>query len=357
MQDAKKILITGGAGFIGTHLARALTDKDYQVSILDNLSAQVHGRSSRFSGTGFKKIRFIKGDIRRKKDVIETIKNQDLVVHLAAETGTGQSMVKMSRYADVNVKGTAVLLEGIREYNPGIKKIVVASSRAVYGEGKFFCPEHGEVYPEGRAAEDLEAGKFECRCPVCKDWVQPLPTDENSLLNPQSFYGTTKLVQEQMIRHFGKSMGIPVVTFRYQNVYGPGQSLTNSYTGILAIFSSLLKKGRNVNIFEDGKERRDFIYIDDAVRVTVSGIENSSADWGIFNAGTGSFVTVYEIAGLLKEKFLSPSKLEITGDFRYGDIRHNFADTRLTGNKLGFVPEVSLDRGLDRFVEWVNSRI
>ena len=353
------ILITGGAGFIGSSLALGLLEKGHNVTILDNLSKQIHGENPQNSFL-YQRIQnrfnFLKGDVQNQDDCRKALKNQDVVVHLAAETGTGQSMYEIKKYCDCNVSGTAVLLDLITNDKLPIKKVIVASSRAIYGEGKYRCARHGDVYPVSRKDELMRAGKFECTCPHCDDQLTLRPTDENSKIHPTSIYGITKYTQEEMIHSVGRALHIPTVAFRYQNVYGPGQSLTNPYTGILSIFSTRIRNRKDIVIFEDGKESRDFVFIDDVVKATIMGIESENADYKSFNVGTGDSVSVIEIAEELIKNFGIEVLLHISGTYRLGDIRHNFADISAIKSQLGFIPQVSIQQGIEKFVAWVKSQ-
>lgn len=355
---AGKILITGGAGFIGSNLTLELVNKGYRITVLDNLSEQVHGdgKTSTLYLSIKDKVNFIKGDVRKKADWKKALKDQDIVVHLAAETGTGQSMYEISRYVDVNIQGTAHLLHFLANNKHSIQKVIVASSRAVYGEGKYFCEEHGIVYSEERREVDLIDGRFECTCPVCGGEVRLQATDEESKLHPTSVYGITKHNQEQMVLTVCSPLGIPAIAYRYQNVYGPGQSLSNPYTGILSIFSTQIKNNNQINIFEDGKESRDFVYIDDVVHATVLGIENDTVVNDIFNVGADKPIDVLTVAKTLISKYGSSMEPVITGNFRLGDIRHNYADLSKAKEILGFMPNHDFDTGVSKFVEWVNSQ-
>ncbi len=355
----KRVLITGGAGFIGSNLALKLLDRGYQVTVLDNLSEQIHGTDLDKSYT-YRLIRdktdFIRGDVNNPEDWKTALKQVSIVVHLAAETGTGQSMYDIRRYIDVNIGGTANLLEILTNQEHHVEKLIVASSRAVYGEGKYECDEHGIVYPNSRLDQDMAAGDFEIKCPICGRNVQLLPTDEQSMLHPISVYGFTKQAQEKLCMIVGESIGLPVVACRFQNVYGPGQSLKNPYTGILSIFSTRIKNGNDINIFEDGRETRDFVYIDDVTDAVILGIENNTADNETFNVGSGVLTDVLTVANTLKEKYGSQTKINVTGNYRLGDIRHNLGDLRLVHNKLGYTPKVSFTEGISRFTDWVDQQ-
>jgi dTDP-L-rhamnose 4-epimerase len=356
----KNILITGGAGFIGSSLALKLINKGYHIRVLDNLSSQIHGSNAIETSPLYKQIvnkaEFLKGSVTNYKDFANAIKDQNAIIHLAAETGTGQSMYKIKRYSDVNIGGTALLLDLLTNRKHQVKKVLIASSRAVYGEGKYECKTHGIVYPNTRNVAYLINRDYECKCPVCKSSLKCLPTSEDSKLNPSSIYGITKQNQEQFTMTVCPSIGISPVIFRFQNVYGPGQSLSNPYTGILSIFTTQIKNGNNISIFEDGLESRDFIYINDVVDAIVLGLENENANGEIFNVGTGNSVTVIEIAKILMKYYSQNVGLEMLGNFRLGDIRHNFSDTTNISSKLGFRPNFSFDKGIQSFVQWVNNQ-
>jgi dTDP-L-rhamnose 4-epimerase len=354
--NSRKILITGGAGFIGSSLALALNARGHKVTVLDNLSPQIHGDNFEESSLYKKihgKVNFIRGDVTSREDLSNALSYADTVVHLAAETGTGQSMYSIERYAAVNVGGTALLLDLIANEKLPISRLVVASSRAIYGEGKYFCATHGVQYPNSRSDAAMMDLKFEHSCHQCQKILEVLPTDETSFLHPTSVYGVTKLTQEQLIMSVTKALGISAISYRYQNVFGPGQSLTNPYTGILSIFSSLIRQGKTINIFEDGKESRDFVYIDDVVDATVAGIEFKEPLIDTFNVGSGVATNVLNVAQLLKKLLKGDSEIIISGQYRVGDIRHNFADLNKIKNKLSFNPKISFELGLSRFVDWV----
>lgn len=350
------ILVTGGAGFIGSNLSLKLIEKGHAVTVLDSLSEQIHGKDSPLYNSIKDKVKFIKGSVVNYDDWKKALVDIDIVVHFAAETGTGQSMYEIEKYTDVNIKGTSIFLDILSNEEHTIKKVVVASSRAIYGEGKYHCDEHGVVYPNERQEGDMLAGDFNVKCPICSKNVTLLATDEESKKHPTSIYGITKQVQEDMVMVMGKSLKIPVVAFRYQNVYGAGQSLSNPYTGILSIFSTRIKNNNNINIFEDGLESRDFVYVDDVVDATILGIEKDEANYEVFNVGLGDAVDVNTVANTLIEAFNSSSKTEVSGNFRLGDIRHNYADIEKIKEKLGFEPKVDFKTGIKMFTNWVNQQ-
>lgn len=355
----EKILIIGGAGFIGSNLSLKLLSKGYKVRVLDNLNKQIHGIEPEKSYTYLKikdKVEVIIGDVNNIKDLKRALENIDIVVHLAAETGTGQSMYEIEKYTNSNICGTAKMLDIIANKKDNIKKIIIASSRAVYGEGKYECQEHGIIYPEGRDEIDIKKGDFEVKCPICKKDIKMLYTDEKSCIHPNSVYGFTKQAQEELCMIVGKSINIPVVSFRFQNVYGPGQSLKNPYTGILSIFSTRIKNLNNINIFEDGLESRDFVYIDDVTDAVILGIEKDEANNNIFNVGSGEITNVLKVANTLKEKYSSNIKINVTGEYRIGDIRHNIADLFKIKRILGYSPKINFKKGISNFVDWVEKQ-
>ncbi len=356
----KNILITGGAGFIGSNLALALIEKGYEVTVLDNLSPQIHGDNPQCTSPLLRsiqnKVRLIQGSVTDRNAWLKALENQHAVIHLAAETGTGQSMYEIEKYAAVNIGGTALMLDILANTKHSIQKMVVASSRAVYGEGKYHCGRCGDVYPTERSDDAMMQGDFECTCPLCGSAVELRPTDETSKIHPTSIYGITKQTQAEMVLVAGKSLGIPAVVFRYQNVYGPGQSLSNPYTGILSIFSTLIKNGKDINIFEDGKESRDFVYIDDVVSATILGLERKEADYHTFNVGADKPIDVMTVARTLRQKYGSDVEIKVSGNYRLGDIRHNYADLTLANKLLGYTPSVSFDQGIGHFAAWVDNQ-
>lgn len=351
-----KILITGGAGFIGTNLAKKLISNGHEITVLDNLSPQIHGdnpvETSPLYQSIIDKVHFIKGCVTKREDWEKALQNQDVVVHFAAETGTGQSMYCIEKYVDVNEKGTALLLDLLANGQYSVKKIVVASSRSIYGEGKYEHPEKGIVYPKARSEEKMQSGDFEVYYNDSQK-LKLLATDEESKIHPSSVYGITKQNQEQLVMTVCPTIGIAPVAFRYQNVYGPGQSLSNPYTGILSIFSTQIRNGNAINIFEDGNESRDFVFIDDVVDATILGIEKDEANGEVFNVGTGIPTDVIDVANSLIDAYQINVPVNITGNFRFGDIRHNFADLSKINSKLGFEPKIDFKTGIHQFANWV----
>ena len=354
------ILITGGAGFIGSNVALKLLKKGYHVTVMDSLSPQIHGdrpeQTSPLYQSIKNKVSFIKGTVTSRADWSYALEGQDAVIHLAAETGTGQSMYEIEKYVNVNIGGTALLLDLLTNTRHKVKRVLVAESRAIYGEGKYKCHKCGDVYPLERKDMDMAQGDFECHCPKCGDKVSLMATIEDSSIHPTSVYGISKQVQGQLVHLVCKAIGIESVSFRYQNVYGPGQSLTNPYTGILSIFSTRIKNHNPINIFEDGYESRDFVYIDDVVDATIKGLEVLDADRHVFNIGTGVATDVLTVAKTLCNKYGVDVPITICGNYRLGDIRHNYADISLARKILCFEPKWSFEEGIGQFVKWVNEQ-
>lgn len=355
----QKILITGGAGFIGSNLSIALVQRGYTVTVLDNLSPQIHGSDPKQSALLRSiegKVRFLHADVTDRDAMITAIEGQDVVVHYAAETGTGQSMYQIDRYARVNVGGTSLLLDILANHPHKVRRVVVASSRSIYGEGKYLSKELGIVYPGHRSANNMSAGDFSVKYPGGASELELMATDEGSLIHPSSVYGITKQVQEQLVMTVCPTLGIEGVALRYQNVYGPGQSLSNPYTGILSIFSNLVMSGKSINIFEDGCESRDFVFIDDVVDATIKSIENPNARNEVFNVGTGVPVDVMTVARTLVRHLGSEVPVSVSGNYRVGDIRHNFACLKKATSLLGFTPRVDFETGTKVFCQWALSQ-
>jgi len=354
-----KILITGGAGFIGSNLALSLLARGHAIVVLDKLTSQIHGKNPERSPL-YRQIRnrvkFVQGDVACREDLLKVLPGIDTVVHLAAETGTGQSMYAIQHYAHVNVGGTALILDLIANERFPVRRLVVASSRSVYGEGKYHCLSHGVHYPKARADTAMSKGQFEHLCPACQQVMQAVPTDESSALHPSSVYGVTKLTQEQLVLSVAKAMGISAMAFRYQNVYGPGQSLSNPYTGILSIFSTRIRQNKLVTIFEDGKESRDFVYIDDVVDATIRGIEHPEPLVEVLNVGSGVASSVLDVAKTLCKYLNGNSKIKVSGQFRAGDIRHNVADLKKVSGLLEFRPRILFNDGMRRFTDWLRGQ-
>lgn len=350
---AGKIVVTGGAGFIGSNLIHALLGDGWDVFVLDSLLKQVHpdGKWEKPS-----KVTFFHGDVRDHGIVRKCLDGADYIVHLAAETGVGQSSYEIARHVSVNEFGTAVLLEEAAKNLKYIKGVILASSRAVYGEGRYICIKCSVVYPEGRDANDLSQGKWEPRCPTCGEMVNPTASIEDQPLKPASIYGITKYNQEQLLAQFTKSFDVPSIALRFQNVYGPGQSLNNPYTGILSIFCTRIMARNPVLIYEDGQEKRDFVYIEDVVESIRLVLKKGFSGFDVYNVGMGSGTPVLEVANILAEEFKTDVPVQVVGKYRIGDIRHAWGDIRKIQEKFGYKPKISVREGLKRFIAWVKEQ-
>lgn len=351
-----RILITGGAGFIGSNIVASLFTKGYEITVLDTLSEQVHGSDPETSPLFMAvqdKVHFIRGSVCDRDVMEKALTGQDVVIHLAAETGTGQSMYMVDHYSRVNIQATATMLDILSsQKDHGIKRMIVASSRSIYGEGKYLNAQGHPVYPGHRSEVDMEAGNFDLYDLHTKEPLTIAATDEDSLIHPSSVYGITKQVQEQLVMTVCPLIGIEPVALRYQNVYGPGQSLSNPYTGILSIFSNLIMQDGTINIFEDGLESRDFVFIDDVVDATLRAIEHEKASGQVFNVGSGVQTTVLTVVENLINAFGTETPYKVSSNYRFGDIRHNFADLTKISTLLSFQPSVNFDEGICRFASW-----
>lgn len=355
------VAVTGGAGFIGRHLARKLLDAGHRVRILDNLSPQVHGQvPADLDWLDRDGIEFVRGSVCEPSDVSALLRGAGSLVHLAAETGTGQSMYQVARYNAVNVGGTALLLDTLAN-DPArtVARVVLASSRSIYGEGAYTCPHCAtgdRVYPGARSAGQLRAQQWEHACPVCSGSLQPVATAETDPARPASVYAATKYAQEDLVRVVCDALGIDHVILRLQNVYGEGQSLTNPYTGILSIFSTRIRRGDFVPIFEDGLETRDFVHVDDVAGALLAAIDAPEPVGEVLNVGLGEMTSVMDIGRRLSEAFGVEPQLKTTGEYRLGDIRHNCADIGRLKDKLQFQPTIGLAQGMQRFAAWVGGQ-
>jgi dTDP-L-rhamnose 4-epimerase len=342
-----KILVTGGAGFVGSHLVDELAKK-HEVIIYDNLEPQVHKNVPEYLNNGAE---LIKEDIRDRAKLKNAISDSEIIFHEAAMVGVGQSMYQIEKYMDVNTMGTAKLLDILASEEHNVKKLIVASSMSIYGEGKYECSECGILYPPLRTNEQLKKREWEMKCPSCGRMVKPVPTDENKPLQPTSIYAISKKDQEEMCLSIGKAYGIPTVALRYFNIYGPRQALSNPYTGVCAIFSSRIKNNNPPLIFEDGLQTRDFISVHDIVRANLLVMKKSKADYEMFNVGTGKPVSILDIARTLSKLYGKALKPDIVNKYRSGDIRHCYADISKI-SKLGFKPTISFEDGMRELVEW-----
>jgi dTDP-L-rhamnose 4-epimerase len=338
------VAITGGAGFIGSHLADELLGRGYRVRVLDSLVEQVHGGTERPEYLS-EDVELIVGDVRDRGLVREALDGADAVVHLAARVGVGQSMYEIAEYVDANTRGTAVLLEALLD-RP-VRKLVVASSMSIYGEGAY-----APVDAVERRRSDLEARRWEPRGPH-GEALEPLPTPETKECANSSVYALTKYDQERLCLVFGAAYDVPTVALRFFNVYGPRQALSNPYTGVLAIFASRLLNGNAPLVYEDGAQRRDFVNVKDVAHGIALALERDGADGRAVNIGSGRSVTVDEIARSLARVLGVDVEPEVTGKFRAGDIRHCFADISLARELLGYEPQVELEDGMRELATWL----
>lgn len=351
-----KCVILGGAGFIGTRTALELARRGHTVSILDVLDPQIHG--SDVSGSEMlrsvaNQVPVAVGDVRDSGAVQAALSGAEVVYYFAAGTGTGQSMYQVRKYVDVNVLGAAVLGEELARQRGQIQRVVVSSSRAVYGEGAYHCDKHGRMFPASRRKEALEQSEFSPLCPQCSGELTEAKSIESDPVQPVSIYGITKLAQEQIVLNLCEALGVSAVALRYQNVYGPGQSLKNPYTGILSIFSQLMLQGQPINVFEDGQPTRDFVYIDDVVEYNCRAGEASLSGTHICNVGTGARQSLVSVVEALSTAYGCRPEFRVSGQFRVGDIRHAAADTTRLFQTLGKHRFVTFQEGIARFAEWV----
>jgi dTDP-L-rhamnose 4-epimerase len=349
--ERMNILVTGGAGFIGSHLVDALVSDGHRVRILDSLVEQVHGGSAPAHLN--RAAEFVNADMCDAEAVAGALEGIDAVYHQAAEVGVGQSMYEIVRYVRANDLGTAVLLEEMIKRPRQFKKLIVASSMSIYGEGAYRCPAcNVSVDPFLRPGEQLAAHDWEFKCEACGGILEPLGTSEKKPLFPTSVYAVSKQVQEQYCLAVGRAYSIPTVAFRYFNVYGPRQALSNPYTGICAIFSSRLMNDQAPTVFEDGEQTRDFVNVRDIVRANVLAIAGSGGDYQSINIGTGRATSVKKIAELLADGLGKDIAPDIVGKYREGDIRHCVADISKARKMLGYEPTVTLEDGLAELLTW-----
>ena len=354
----KLVLVTGGAGFIGSHLVPVLLGRGYAVRVLDPLSPQVHGDVPR--GLDWLRadgVEFQRGSVSSRQDLVRALTGVDQVVHLAAETGTGQSMYEIARYNEVNSQGTALLLDVLaNDPQHTVERVVLSSSRSVYGEGAYVCQACSpdtRVFPASRGQAQLAAHQWEPLCTRCGAALSMVPTRESDQVLPASIYAATKFAQEDLVQVACRSLKIGYAILRFQNVYGEGQSLKNPYTGILSIFSTRVRRGLHLPVFEDGLESRDFVHVSDVVNAVLSSMTGPTPANEVINVGSGVATSVLEVATQLSRVLGAEPQIKVTAEYRLGDIRHNVADIGRLRTALGYTPQVSLVEGLTRFARWV----
>ncbi|HKR95216.1 MAG TPA: NAD-dependent epimerase/dehydratase family protein [Candidatus Angelobacter sp.] len=351
---AKNILITGGAGFVGSHLTDALLASGHNVRIFDNLTEQVHhdGIPDYLSPDA----EFVYGDVRDANALRRALSGIDVVFHLAAAVGVGQSMYEIERYMGTNTQGTAVLLQELLPRLDRMEKLILASSMSIYGEGKYLCAHCGDAAPGPRSTGQLRLKQWEPACPSCGSTLTPAPTDESKPLQCSSIYSLSKKDQEEMCLLFGRTYGLPVVALRYFNIYGTRQSLSNPYTGVAAIFASRLMNGNSPMIFEDGQQLRDFVSVKDIVRANLLAMERPQAHGMALNIGSGQPISIREVATELARAMDTKIPAELTQKYRVGDVRHCFADISAANQFLGYEPQVRFTQGLTELAQWLCSQ-
>ncbi len=352
--SGKRVLVTGGAGFVGSHAVDALVRDGHSVRVFDSLDPQVH--SDGLPLYLAKEIEFQRGDVRDIDAIRAAVRGMDVVYHLAAAVGVGQSMYEIARYMEANTQGTANLLQALLDNKLNFEKLIVASSMSIYGEGQYECAEHGTMAPPPRPMHQLREKSWEVRCPECGRSLAPVPTSENKPLQCTSYYALSKKDQEEMVLLFGRTYDVPVIALRYFNIYGTRQALSNPYTGVAAIFGSRLLNGRAPMIFEDGNQMRDFVSVHDVVQANLLAMKSDTADGEALNIGSGQPITIREVAAILGEELGKTAPIEITGKYRAGDIRHCYADISRARDVLGYVPQFGFRDGVAELVSWLRSQ-
>ncbi|HWR34756.1 MAG TPA: SDR family NAD(P)-dependent oxidoreductase [Clostridia bacterium] len=350
----KRVLVTGGAGFVGSHTVDALLAAGHNVRVFDNLTEQVHlsGRPDYLAAD----VELMRGDMRDVQALRQAVEKIDVIYHLAAAVGVGQSMYEIARYIEINTQGTANLLQVILDGKLKCEKLIVASSMSIYGEGQYRCGEHGEVAPPPRPIERLKARQWEVACPACGRELQPVATRESKPLQYTSIYALSKKDQEEMTLLFGRTYNVPVVAMRYFNIYGTRQALSNPYTGVAAIFASRLLNHLAPMVFEDGEQMRDFVSVHDVVQANMLAMDRHEADGMALNVGSGYPIAIREVGSTLAQSLGSDLQAEFTGKYRAGDIRHCFADISTTERVLGYRPRYRFHDGVQELVGWLRSQ-
>ncbi|PYJ82065.1 MAG: epimerase [Verrucomicrobia bacterium] len=349
-KNEKRALVTGGAGLIGSHVTDLLVREGWKVRVLDNLEPQTHRRGK--PAWINPKVEFTHGDIRDRETIAAALDKIDVVFHQAAYGGY---MPEISKYVHVNSLGTAQMLELIREKNLPIKKIVVASSQAVYSEGAGICPKHQLVFPAVRPVEQLRKGDWEVHCPICGAITKSAPTPENAPVGGETVYGLTKVDQEKLVLLWGKQVGIPTIALRYSCTYGPRQSIFNPYTGVIAIFCTRLLNNLPPVLYEDGEQTRDFSFVEDIARANLLTAETDHLDGLAVNVGSEKGVSIRKVAGIVSSALKIDIEPEARGEFRPGEMRHLTSDTARI-RSAGYQPQIKLEEGIERYIDWIRSQ-
>jgi len=349
-KSEKRALVTGAAGLIGSHLTDLLVREGWKVRALDNLEPQTHRRGK--PAWIHPEAEFIHGDIRDRETIATALDKIDIVFHQAAYGGY---MPEISKYVHVNSLGTAQMLEVIREKSLPIQKIIVASSQAVYSEGAGICPRHGLVFPTVRPVEQLRKGDWEVHCPICGAITKSAPTPENAPVGGETVYGLTKVDQEKLVLLWGKQVGVPAVALRYACTYGPRQSIFNPYTGVIAIFCTRLLNNLSPVLYEDGRQTRDFSFVEDIARANLLAAETDKLDGLAVNVGGGKGVPIRQVAQILSKALKIDIEPEARGEFRPGEMRHLTSDTTKI-RSAGYKPQIELEEGIQRYIDWIRSQ-
>lgn len=348
--NKSKILVTGGAGFIGSFLVDELIHEGHSVTIFDNLERQVHkGKKPPYLN---KRAKFIKGDIRNRKEILNAIKNIDVVFHLAAMVGVAQSNYEVKKYVDVNIGGTANLIDILVNEKHKVKKFITISSMTGFGEGNYKCKKCGIVRPAIRSEKQLKSSDWNVYCPNCQKIVTPMPTEDNAKEYPNSIYAITKKAQQDMALLNASLYNLPTVVLRGFNVYGPRQSLSNPYTGVTAIFISRMKNNREAICYEDGSQSRDFVSVHDMVRAFILAMKKSKANNNVINIASGKPTSIKEVADTIARSLGKEKLVKVSGKYRKNDIKHCYADTSRAKELLGWEPKVLLEDGLNELIKW-----
>src|SRR5881398_1178189 len=350
MENQKRALVTGGAVLIGSHVADLLVREGWWVRIIDNLEPNTHKRGK--PAWINRDAEFVEGDLRDRRTIENALRDIDVIFHQAAYGGY---MPEMAKYVHVNSLGTAQMLEIIREKNLPVQKVIVASSQAVYSEGAGECAKHGLVFPRVRPVKQLQRGDWSVRCPICNEPTRSVPTPEHAPVGGETVYGLTKVDQEKLVLLWGKQVGIPTVALRYSCTYGPRQSIFNPYTGVIAIFCTRLLNNLPPVLYEDGKQTRDFSFVEDIARANLLAAETDKLDGLPVNIGSGRGTPIREVAEQLSDALEIHIEPKINGEFRPGEMRHLVSDTSLA-RSAGYEPAVDLCEGIGRYIDWIRAQ-